>query len=361
MSRHCDAFRWTGELGAALRTIRRRAGLTQAQVAEAMGGRGRTGHVAVSRLETGKATQPTFGLVADYLRACGASFADLAPVLDAYTSQPTIASERVRAAAANLAETLPPGAGLKLTRYAAKGRVADDEKVSADVRFERLRRTARSLVLRERLEACLHVAAGRPGVSLLDFAALCAYGRAVWGALGRVRRRRRGDCADEVAAVEPRYADAGSAEQRAAVRDAVLELFGDLEQSGELDRLPGAAEAAALAGRRPIERAEKRYARDAAERVDAEQAARWTALDELAREIEKLFKEAGVDNGVRARCREVSATWWHIISHAVEGSPEREKLVAEQRDAFQSRGLDSALFDRIGELVLARFRAAGSP
>ncbi len=338
-------------MGAALRELRRRAGLTQAQVAEAMGGRGSTGHVAVSRLETGRATQPTFGFVADYLRACGASFADLAPVLDAYTSQPTIASERVRAAAAKLAETLPPEAGLKFMRYAAKSRVADDEKTSADERFERLRRTARSLILCERLETCLHDTVSRFGLGLVEFGQLCAYGRAVWGALNRARNRRRGVRAGGLEAVERRYGAVGTDEQRAAVRAAVWELFAGLEQSGELDRLPGAAEAAELLDRKQVERAERRCVREAAGQADAESLRRWKAIEELAGVADRLLAAAGVAERVRRCSRAAVATWWHILGHTAEATSARQKLVDEQGEKFRARGLDSEVFLRIGELV----------
>jgi transcriptional regulator with XRE-family HTH domain len=360
MSRHYGTFRWSRELGEALRGLRRRAGLTQAQVAEAMGGLGKTGRIAVGRLESGRAAQPGFGLVADYLRACRASFADLAPVLDAYTSRPTIATVQVAAFAQSLARALPPEPAAQLERYTIKTRAAGDSTVSTDKRFERLRKTARSLVLRKRLETCLHGAVSRLGVTLPEFGKLCAYGRAVWGALGRARRKHRGDYANEVAAVEPKYASAGTAEQRAAVRNAVIELFGSLEQSGELDRLPGAAEAAALAGRKRVERADRQHLREVQAVARVAEMARWSAIQELVAQARKLLEEAGVASGVVTRCGGAAATWWHIYSRTADGTPERDKLVREQRNSFGARGLDAALFDRIGELVLARFSAGDS-
>lgn len=361
MSRHYGTFRWSKELGAALRVLRERSGLTQAQVAEAMGGLGKTGRIAVGRLETGRVAQPGFGLVADYLRACGASFTDLAPALDAYTSQPTIATAQVAAFAQNLAKALPPKPAAQLERYTIKTRAAGDSTVPTDERFARLRRTARSLVLRQRLETLLHGIVSRLGVTLPEFGKLCAYGRAVWGALGRVRRKRGADFAGAIAEVEAKHVHAGTPEQRTAVRSAVTELFEHLAQSGEMDRLPGAAEAEALAGRRRVERADKQHLRDVQAAARATELARWAAVDELGKAAEEMLREAGVDSGVRTRCRGAAATWWHILSHTVDATPEREKLVVQQRESFRSRGLEPALFDRIGELVSARLRAGDSP
>ncbi|MFO7675330.1 MAG: helix-turn-helix transcriptional regulator [bacterium] len=76
--------------GAALRGLRRRAGLSLVELAHLMGRKpGFYSHL--SRLEHGRVGRPTLGLVAHCLRACprvarrracGASFGELAPVLD---------------------------------------------------------------------------------------------------------------------------------------------------------------------------------------------------------------------------------------------------------------------------------------
>ena len=66
-----------------------RAGLTRQELAATVGRQGRGGHHVVSRLERGEVPNPAVGLVADYLRACGAGFSDILSVLDEYTIQPT--------------------------------------------------------------------------------------------------------------------------------------------------------------------------------------------------------------------------------------------------------------------------------
>ncbi|MEO0080917.1 MAG: helix-turn-helix transcriptional regulator [candidate division WOR-3 bacterium] len=74
-----QAFRFSSELGKRLRELRERAGLKQAEVAFRMG---RHSSNLVSRLELGKPKFPTLGLIADFLAACGASFRDVADLLD---------------------------------------------------------------------------------------------------------------------------------------------------------------------------------------------------------------------------------------------------------------------------------------
>jgi transcriptional regulator with XRE-family HTH domain len=92
-----DSFVFDAALGARLRELRRRAGLTQLGLAVAMGRQGTGWHVWVSRLELGKYPNPSLVILADYLRACRATFADIADLLDRYTKLPVKAEVRRRA------------------------------------------------------------------------------------------------------------------------------------------------------------------------------------------------------------------------------------------------------------------------
>ena len=49
----------------------------------------------LSQLERGQVPSPSLALVADYLRACRASFADLLPVLSTYTDKPPVQETRI--------------------------------------------------------------------------------------------------------------------------------------------------------------------------------------------------------------------------------------------------------------------------
>ena len=73
-------------LGAHLRQLRLGAGLRITELAHVMG-RKLGFHQRLSRLESGKLKRPSLRLVADYLRACRASFADTLPMLGRYAGQ----------------------------------------------------------------------------------------------------------------------------------------------------------------------------------------------------------------------------------------------------------------------------------
>jgi len=78
-------FRFTPEMG-----LRLRGGMTQQELAVLMGRQGKGNHQLIGKVELGKAPYPSLGFVADYLRACKASFNDITDLLNAYTSQPTV-------------------------------------------------------------------------------------------------------------------------------------------------------------------------------------------------------------------------------------------------------------------------------
>ncbi len=87
MKRCADTARFTPELGARLRSLRLRAGLTQAKLMARAGRAGKGAAVLASQLERGKVPYPSFGLVVDYLRGCGAGFADLLDLLGPLTAR----------------------------------------------------------------------------------------------------------------------------------------------------------------------------------------------------------------------------------------------------------------------------------
>ncbi len=110
-SRAGDRFRFRPALGERLRELRLRAGLTQQMLAVAMGSQCKGNHRVVSRLENARMANPGIGLVADYLRACRASFADLRDVLDRYTARPTAVEIETSKLVAKVRDELPPEVG----------------------------------------------------------------------------------------------------------------------------------------------------------------------------------------------------------------------------------------------------------
>jgi transcriptional regulator with XRE-family HTH domain len=88
-----DSFYFPKALGDRLRELRKRAGLTQQELASLAGREFRGNQALISRLELGKYRSPALRTVADYLRACRASFRDLGDILDGYTSQPCVVEQ----------------------------------------------------------------------------------------------------------------------------------------------------------------------------------------------------------------------------------------------------------------------------
>jgi transcriptional regulator with XRE-family HTH domain len=73
---------FTSEAGARLRELRLRAGLSQREVAERMGLRGKQARKSVSLLERGEGADPTVSTIARFLKACGARWYQFCDVLE---------------------------------------------------------------------------------------------------------------------------------------------------------------------------------------------------------------------------------------------------------------------------------------
>ena len=117
MNRSKETFRVTPEMGARLRELRLKAGVTQQELAVLMGRQGKGNAYLISRFENGHVPYPSFGFVADYLRACRASFTDIADLLNAYTLQPTVIEQRGYKRVRSLASKLPLTVAKAVERY----------------------------------------------------------------------------------------------------------------------------------------------------------------------------------------------------------------------------------------------------
>jgi transcriptional regulator with XRE-family HTH domain len=100
MAKRGEKFVWTEAMGRRLAELRKRAGLTQAELARESGDAGAARRAQFARLERPGKTgaSPEFGLVAEYLRACRASVEDIVDLLDGYTGRPTVREARARSA-----------------------------------------------------------------------------------------------------------------------------------------------------------------------------------------------------------------------------------------------------------------------
>jgi transcriptional regulator with XRE-family HTH domain len=188
-----DTFEFTVEMGKRLAELRRRAGLRQSDVASIMGRKSRRGQSIVSRLETGEKPRPTMQLVADYLRACRATFADIAPVLDTYTRKPTRAEKQVQKKLAGLTQRLPKPVASATLKYDIKlaqelGPKAAQPK-EAERRLARARKYAQAAVWRDRLHKHILgiISAKKWGRGVVMESRLQDYCRRVWAVLEKTR------------------------------------------------------------------------------------------------------------------------------------------------------------------------------
>ncbi len=87
-------FKLTPEMGLGLSGLRLREGMTRQELAVLMDRQGKGNHQLIGKVERGKAPYPSLGFVADYLRACRASFNDISDLLNAYAMRPDVIEQR---------------------------------------------------------------------------------------------------------------------------------------------------------------------------------------------------------------------------------------------------------------------------
>ncbi len=238
MSAEKDFFRMTKELGLRLRSLRKRARLTQDGLAK-LAGRG-WDHTLVSRLESGHPDNPGLGLVADYLRACRASFSEIADLLDQYTSQPRPVEKEGSQAVAKVTEALPAQIGNEARNYDIKTTVArrfeGKPPLSSEERVKRVVNLAAAAGRRKRLNILVKYLEGEVGHGLVgtDRQYLHLLARKFWGALSSTRGRLQHMRLTRMARVvgEGVAAHVLTEKDVRLVRDRVVELFSRMETTG---------------------------------------------------------------------------------------------------------------------------------
>lgn len=187
MKRSKETFKFTSEMGARLRELRLKAGVTQQELAVLMGRQGKGNAFLISRFESGHVPYPSFGFVADYLRACRASFADIADLLNAYTFQPTVIEQRGYKRVASLSR--------KLSRQVAKAVVKYDHRVTRSKakpervreRLRHARAYARAQEEQRQLNRLVEDALSSAGIgsAAADAVRIRVYARKLWSMLNR--------------------------------------------------------------------------------------------------------------------------------------------------------------------------------
>jgi transcriptional regulator with XRE-family HTH domain len=246
MKRTSDSMKFDVELGKRLRELRLEAGLTQDALAVVMGRFGKRGGTQLGQLELGNVRQPSLAVVADYLRACRASFVDIAELLDGYTRRPVVYEAGVRAGIERAAQDLPPRAARQAIRYDIKherpevGLVPDPDRTAQ--RLLRFRRSAAQAIQREEVDKVLLKAVNEAGVRpvLVTVEMLRNHGHKYFAALRRMRRATPDKRDAELAEIEEKAVVATGLPREAIqyIQAAVRREFDEMLTSGALDWLP---------------------------------------------------------------------------------------------------------------------------
>jgi transcriptional regulator with XRE-family HTH domain len=237
-----DATLLPKEVGARLRQLRLKAGLTQTDVALRMRRPGPSGKSYVCQIERGYMPGLTFNAVMDFLAACGADASGIKDIIDAYTKRPPIPEERTRKQVAEAASGLPLLKQARVEWYDRFHKPKTGKRETLEQKHDRRLRQARGVARAIRWERRLHFVfndvldelhlSSKDNLSIF----LKAYGRKVFGALRRTRKAR------------PVWRDKAMAkldvwaighelppEPFALMKQAVITLFADMERKGELD------------------------------------------------------------------------------------------------------------------------------
>jgi len=326
-----------------LRQIRIRAGLTQKQVAQATGAGGRHGHKLIARLEAGRVSNPSARLVLDYLRACGATSADLREFLDGYLSVRLSAPER------------PQRGPRRKGTVPARGLSPEPE----DAATIALRKEAAWWNLRKVIEHVLHHElnglGSRPMSKERKHAA--DFGRKVFRILYQTRQARP-------ALRERRLGRCRAWAERKALPHDVLDhlhrtmtaLFDDMAAEDELDWLPPADDAKHLMLLRPRHRLQTDYdmCRDEyLERMAREQAAREAARKPVIEAAMNLLKSAGLSGSALGNYLIFITAFLNVAESTQPGSPHRAQRIEEVIHSMERPYIDQSVLHRLAELVLS--------
>ena len=352
------------ELSARLVALRKRAGMTQQAVADAMG-KSRTGRKVVGEVERGGLGSACLLTVAEYLRAVRAGFADLKDVLDRYTSLPIPQPVRKRA------EEAPP------PRVQARGRAPVNRpdrsymtyseprapNPEEELRVLRLRRRAGYWALRRLFEFYLH--SGLSSASIppyIRFRRITAnHARRVFNALYRTHRAKEAKRAEWLArlraSAEMRALDPALAEYAEAIAELA---YNEMRERDELDWMPPEAEARAIMSLKPKHRVVTDFQMCLAEWADV--LSRYNV--ELMAIYERPHK-AALDIAESARCdarthiryRGAALRAANIARTTAPDTPGRKRSISDWQATDWPEELDRKVLERMLAAALATWDA----
>lgn len=317
-----------------LRRVRLRAGLTQTQVASALGVGARSGRKLIWRLEHGRIRSPSLCFILDFLRACKASLADIAPLLDEYLARP-----------------------LPVPAPAQRGPQARQPDIEDPAALE-LRREAAKWILLQVNEHMLHHELHAVGMKPLSRERRCValYGRKVFRILLRDRRKP-----DKVRAKHLARARAWAVERAGDlpaidhVFSKVSELFADMEKQGELEWLPLREQAQAVMVRPPAKRilSDFRMCRSELAGRQLRELATLAALaGPIVQAAERMLRAGGISEVDLGSYRGFVNIFVKIGRETQTGSAERQRRL-ETALSHRRAHHDPALLRRLAELVFS--------
>jgi len=165
-------------MGERLRSLRKQANLSIRQMAKLMG-KDKGGWNVLSRLENAKVKNPSIGLLADYLRVCGAGFKEIEDLLTNYTAQPVLPERGERGSVST--NRVEPGKKKKFVR-------TEEQKARRRQRVYELKLLRNDV--EERLYSVLEEL-GEPVARTSVCGGLCQTGRRWFEILWRTRSRPR--------------------------------------------------------------------------------------------------------------------------------------------------------------------------
>jgi len=369
MKRSPDTFVFTAEFGQRLRVLRLKAGLTQTELARAMGRAGNGAANLVSRLEKGDERFPSFALIADFLRGCRAGFKDILDVLDLYTDLPTTQQKVFDEALKQIAESVPPKWQAQVTNYDLRFDLPKPagRQLRPDLtkRLERARKLAAAARRRSQYGQFLKNRVSKAGshLSEIDKTTLYNHGLEWFSILNDTRGRQRQTRDKRLSESEARFAKASRLPLPVIrhLQDAVKKRFGEMEMRGDLDWRPDLSleeyETRLLAAsRKPSRRQAERY--ELILKVEQYEAARKRAVEQVWKEIQAMLDKVGVPKERRPVYRRLVGTCCAAALNFEAGSAREKRQLDEYilEPRWIRLGLDTALAQKLAEVMLVRFR-----
>ena len=347
----CDTFRFPLALGRRLKRLRKRAGLSQQALAWAMGRLGRNGGSLVSRLERGMTKYPTLALVADYLRACGASFADVADILNSYTSQGPVRYINAQKAIAVYTAPLPPAEQRKVEKYVHRKSIRVQKRdrsklkpvrqeLDTPQRVMMVRRMYGRRWRRQQLEVRMLAVLKdeKYAVPREVREDLCRHGRKVFDILQK-DKADHDQCERRILKARERLKLAEPLLQAAvAMEFAAREVYDRLAESGRLDWMPPARDLGPDASKLKVfnvVRAERKLAAEEQARVRQRGSRRGVGRIGTWLAVNNKLQEEGMQEKPRARYAAWAYGVFDIVQKTGPGE-ERDRLLAETAAAHSA-------------------------